>query len=67
MKHRNGETETNKPRTERFYCISGQWYFSTRENLQIGPFPSREAAESELRLFLRHIQYDALFAERYYV
>lgn len=47
---------THKPhiRNNRYFMISGQWYFSTRENLQIGPFSSFDEAEIELGYFLNH-------------
>lgn len=66
MTSRKGESEAGHPRTDRFFCICGKWYFSSRENLQIGPFNSREDAESELMTFLRHIRQENLFAQRYY-
>ncbi len=54
MKCRQGETEVHKVRSKRFYCVNDEWYFSTREKLQVGPFPSRESAEDALRLFLHN-------------
>jgi len=62
MDYRNGETINTHFRAERFFCISGLWYFSTRENLQVGPFAQREDAELELMFFLRHINEGGIYA-----
>ena len=39
-------------RTSRYFCASGEWYFSTRENKDFGPFVSREHAEMALSRYL---------------
>ncbi len=39
-------------RTERFFNVGGQWYFSTREKPELGPFMNREAAETALGEYL---------------
>ena len=65
MQYRNGETTGTFFRTDRFYCICGEWFFSTRENLQIGPFANKGDAEAELMLFLRHAGEGGIYAERY--
>jgi hypothetical protein len=36
-------------RCNRFYSIKGEWFFSTREGIDHGPFPSREEAMAELQ------------------
>ena len=43
---------TNRFRTSRYFCVSGDWYFSTRENKDFGPFSSREHAEVALSRYL---------------
>ncbi len=63
MQCRSGEASGTHFRTDRYFCISGEWFFSTRENLQIGPFATRDDAEIELLLFLRHIQEGGIYAE----
>ncbi len=60
MKCRQGETEAHKVRSKRFYSINDDWYFSTRENLQVGPFTDRESAEDALHLFLNLIHEDKI-------
>lgn len=39
-------------RTDRFFCVSGEWYFSTRENENFGPFASHQQAEDSLARYL---------------
>ena len=39
-------------RTSRYFCISGEWYFSTRENKDFGPYVNREHAEMALSRYL---------------
>ena len=51
---RNGEAEARHIRANRYFCISGQWFFSTREYLQVGPFLTKDDATIELSFFLRH-------------
>jgi len=51
---RNGEAEACQIRANRYFCISGQWFFSTREYLQVGPFLTKDDAAIELYFFLRH-------------
>ena len=35
--------------------MNGQWFFTTREHIDMGPFMSRQEAEIELAVFIRHI------------
>jgi hypothetical protein len=62
MDYRNGETTNTHFRAKRFFCISGLWYFSTRENLQVGPFAQQDDAELELTIFLRHRNEGGIYA-----
>ena len=62
MQWRAGETVEGTSRAPRFFCIFDQWYFSTRENLQVGPFPSLDDAELELLIFLRHVDEGGIYA-----
>lgn len=39
-------------RTNRFFRVSGGWYFTTREGADFGPFQSREEAEGKLSRYL---------------
>ena len=49
---RQGEQEKCWFRSERFFTVDHQWYFTTREHVDVGPFSSREAAEHALSLFI---------------
>lgn len=40
-------------RAHRIHCINGSWYFLTREGSNVGPFPTREEAETYLSKFLK--------------
>jgi len=40
-------------RAHRIHCINGSWYFLTREGGNIGPFATREEAETYLSEFLK--------------
>ncbi len=62
MQYRIGEVTNNNFRNRRFFCISGEWYFSTRENLHVGPFFDKEEAEIELMFFLRHVNEGGIYA-----
>jgi len=40
---------------ERFSRVNGEWYYSTREQENVGPFPARESAQEDLVLYLAKI------------
>jgi len=42
-------------RSDRYYKINGSYYFSTREGLEVGPYESKENAESGLDRFIQTI------------
>ncbi len=39
-------------RSNRFFSGNGQWYFATRERIDIGPFIRRDQAEAALERFI---------------
>lgn len=43
-------------RSERFFCVDGKWYFSTREGTDVGPYANRSAAASGLILYIQYMQ-----------
>lgn len=43
--NRNKESGPIPYRTGRFFIVDSVWYFTTREGLDHGPFPTREKAE----------------------
>ena len=63
MKNRRGEDAKTYFRTVRFVCINGEWFFTTRENIDIGPFSSKEEAEAESHLFIRHMSEGGAMAD----
>ena len=51
--NRAGEENGRVPsRTNRFFSVSGEWYFNTREGAPMGPFDDRREAEQGLFDFL---------------
>ncbi|WP_198292182.1 DUF6316 family protein [Teredinibacter turnerae] len=57
MNVRRGESEDRVwYRSERFFRADGQWYFSTREGVEVGPYPSRSSAANGLKLYIRYMQ-----------
>lgn len=69
---RFGEVENKSVfRSERFFCIDGQWFAYIRESKPLGPFESRHEARIELDFWLRdrgvfdreHKNYDEFFAK----
>jgi hypothetical protein len=42
-------------RSDRFIIVDQKWYFTTRENRDVGPFKSRADAEHGLQLFIECI------------
>lgn len=48
MHYRKGENGKTWFRTERFFTIGIDWYASTREGRNLGPFKTRSAAEQGL-------------------
>lgn len=45
---RQGEETRTHFRTDRFYRVNDVWFFSTREGIEMGPYPSRMEAELAL-------------------
>jgi hypothetical protein len=50
--NRAGENGNVPNRANRFFNVSGEWYFSTREGAPMGPFDDRREAEQGLFDFL---------------
>jgi len=45
-------------RSRRFFTINNEWYFSTRENRDIGPYESEEHARKGMLLFVDSLKQD---------
>lgn len=54
--NRRGESGTPPYRTGRFFVVDSNWYFSTREGLEHGPFPTKEKAEQECKTYIKVCQ-----------
>ena len=50
--NRRGETGPIPFRTGRFVLVDSAWYFTTREGLEHGPFPTRNRAERECQTYI---------------
>lgn len=50
--HRAGEAGSIPFRTGRFFNVGGNWYFSTRESIDQGPYASRQEAVEALAHYL---------------
>ena len=50
---RAGEKESTWFRSDRFFTVENNYFFSTREGLNVGPFPTRKSAEKGLRLYIQ--------------
>lgn len=54
---RKGEDITQvRFRVNRLFAIGVDWYFSTREGKDQGPFKSKESAQEAITKFIREIQ-----------
>lgn len=53
MPSRRGELERTYFRTDRIFQYQNNWYFSTRENTDEGPYTSRKAAEHAVENYTR--------------
>jgi hypothetical protein len=49
---RDDSDSTTHFQAERFFLVSGQWYFTTREGEDFGPFENRAKAEAKLSEYL---------------
>jgi len=53
----DGEMTSALPsRSERFFKLADDWYFTTRENVTMGPFESLELAQHGVASFISFIQ-----------
>ncbi len=54
--NRQGEKGQPPPRSTRIFNMDNDWYFSTREGADIGPFDSRDEADQGLENFLKFLE-----------
>lgn len=54
---RIGETTDRIPlRTDRFFAVNANWFFTTREGAAIGPYTTKFDAQTGLSNFIEFIQ-----------
>lgn len=58
--NRNREAGNIPFRSDRFFCIDGEWFFAIRRGPDQGPYASRDAAREALKRFIE----DQLSVER---
>jgi hypothetical protein len=56
MKAREGENRESWFRCNRYYNLKGQWFFSTREGVDFGPFETQKEAAEALQAFIKKYQ-----------
>lgn len=47
-------------RSNRFQLIDGQWYYQTREKIQLGPYDSINHAQAGLQSYLRYLYVEVI-------
>ena len=60
MEVRKNENDKHWYRSDRFFKANGEWFFSTREQNDIGPFGSEAAAKRGLDLYIKMMQAETL-------
>ncbi len=61
---RSGEKPRVRFRTNRFFSAGGQWYFATRETLDVGPYATRADAERDAGRLLDILRITRTLPER---
>ena len=58
MNRADDQNKTHFFRSDRLFAVNDQWYFSTREHLDQGPYATREEAREEMlaytKIFRKH-------------
>jgi hypothetical protein len=49
---RKGEAEKHWFRSDRFFKVGNDWFFTTRENRDVGPYTTQPEASQGLQLFI---------------
>lgn len=61
---RVGEGMKNvKCRNQRLFSVGPDWYFKTREGIEIGPYENEKDAENGINRFIRQIAFNMIRAE----
>lgn len=56
----DGEDERVHFQSNRFVQQNGEWFYTTRDGQERGPFEDKEDAEGDLILYMRECRYDGL-------
>lgn len=56
MVTRKGEADKTWFRSDRFFYLGEEWYFSTREGTDVGPFNSIDSARTGLDRYIEAMQ-----------
>ncbi len=56
---REGEGERTWFRSDRFFTVGNQYYFATREGIDVGPYPNHHAAARGLDIYIQVMQDEA--------
>lgn len=57
MQYRKGEAKRTRFRADRVFSVGKEFYFTTREGPEVGPFPSRRSAERGITLYIKCMQH----------
>ena len=55
MHYRAGESDKTVFRSDRFFTVDSEFYFSTREGHNVGPYPNHTAGERRLDLYIHTV------------
>ena len=53
---RNGEEKSVPLRSDRFFAVNHDWFFTTREGVDIGPFATKQDAYNGLIDFIDFVE-----------
>jgi len=65
MLSRQGEPKANHFRSGRVFYSGNSWYFATREQIDMGPFQTKQEADDELSRFILYIVHGGEYAHEY--
>jgi hypothetical protein len=52
----DGDSEKRFFQVDRFYQTNGEWFYTTREGEEKGPFESKDEAEGDLIAYIIHLK-----------
>lgn len=60
----DGDNDKRYFQVDRFYQQNGEWFYTTREGTERGPFESKEEAEGDLIVYVRRMKKMEDFGEQ---